>query len=128
MWHFTWVLLTSAFFHRKSVNFAIPRKTFIDFTFRFVHLISNSFNFFWVFKGFFLIMVEILMMSAKLPTVDLLKTKAFWYKGCDLVISVHDACKRLLSRYWNYIVNLVMWPKFGNCSITIREVIITLIL
>ena len=70
-------------------------------------------------------MVAILMMSAKLATVDLLKIKAFWYKGCDLLISIHDATKRLLSRDWNYIVNVVMWPKFSNSSITMREVILT---
>ena len=29
-WHTPWVLLTSAFFHRKSANFAISRNTDID--------------------------------------------------------------------------------------------------
>ena len=29
-WHTSWVLLTSAFFHRKSANFAISRNTDID--------------------------------------------------------------------------------------------------
>ena len=72
-------------------------------------------------------MVGILMMSAKLAAVDL-KINAFWYKGCDVIISVHDATKRLLPRDWNHIVNVFMWPKFGNSSITMREVIITLIL
>ena len=73
-------------------------------------------------------MVETLMMSARLATVDLLKIKAFWYKGCDVTISVHDVTKRLLPRDRNHIENLVMWPKFGNSSIAIIEVIITLIL
>ena len=35
---------------------------------------------------------------------------------------------RLLSCDSNHIVNVVMLPKFGNTSITMREVIITLIL
>ena len=67
-------------------------------------------------------------MSAKLATAGLLKIKAFWYKGCDVIISVHDATKRILSRDSNHIVKVVIWPKFGNSSITMREVIITLIL
>ena len=73
-------------------------------------------------------MVGILMMSGKLATVGLFKIKAFWYKGCDLIISVHDATKRILSPDSNHFVNVVMWPKFGNSSVTVREVIITLIL
>ena len=68
------------------------------------------------------------MMSGKLATVGLFKIKAFWYKGCDLIISVHDAIKRILSPDSNHFVNVVMWPKFGNSSVTVREVIITLIL
>ena len=48
------------------------------------------------------------MMSAKLATVDLLKIKAFSYKGCDVIISVHDPTKRLLPRDRNHIVNVVM--------------------
>ena len=73
-------------------------------------------------------MVGILIMSAKLTTVGLLKIKTFWYKGCDVIISVHDATKKALSRDSNHIVNMVMWPKFGKSSITVREVVITLIL
>ena len=61
------------------------------------------------------------MMSAKSATIDLLKIKAFWYKGCDVMISAHDATKRLSSCDWNHIVNAVMWPKLGNSSITIRD-------
>ena len=64
-----------------------------------------------------------LMMSAKLATSDL-KIKAFWYKGYDVTISVHDATKNVLSSDSNYIVNVIMWPKFGNSSM--REVTITL--
>ena len=43
-------------------------------------------------------MVEILIMSAKLATDGLLQIKAFSYKGCDVIISVHDATKIILSR------------------------------
>ena len=69
----------------------------------FEHIISNSFNFFWVFKSFFLIMAGILIMSAKLPTVGLLKIKTFSYKNCDIIISVHDVTKRILSRDSNHL-------------------------
>ena len=61
-------------------------------------------------------------------TVGLLKIKAFWYKGCDVIISVQNATKRIISRDSNHITNVVMWRKFGNSSITVTEVIITLIL
>ena len=68
------------------------------------------------------------MMSAKMATSGLLKTKIFWKKGYDVIISVHDVIIPILSRDSNYNVNVVMWPKFGNSSISVREVIITSIL
>ena len=74
-------------------------------------------------------MVTILMVSAKIVvTPGLLKIKAFWNKGYDVIISVHEVTNKILSRDSNYIVDLVMWPKFGNSSISMREVIITSIL
>ena len=73
-------------------------------------------------------MVTILMMSAKIATLGLLKIKVFWNKGYDVIISVHDVTNKILSRDSNYIIDVVMWPKFGNCSISMRKVIITSIL
>ena len=73
-------------------------------------------------------MVTILMMSAKMATLGLLKTKVFWNKGYDVIISVHDVTNKILLRDSNYIVDVVMWPKFGNSSTSMREVIITSIL
>ena len=72
-------------------------------------------------------MVAILMMSAKLASLGLLRIKAFWNKGYDVIISVHDVTNKILSRDSNYIVDVVMWPKFGNSSISIREVIISIL-
>ena len=47
--------------------------------------------FFGVFPGFFLInMVATLMMSTKLVTLGLVKRKAFWNKGYEIIISLHD--------------------------------------
>ena len=68
------------------------------------------------------------MMSAKMPTLDLLEIKPFWNKDYDVIISVHDITNKILSHDLNYIVDLVMWPKFGNFTISIREVIKTSIL
>ena len=59
------------------------------------------------------------MMSAKLATVGLLKIKAFWNKGYDVITFVCDVTSKILSRDSNYIVDAV---KFGNSSISMREV------
>ena len=70
-------------------------------------------------------MVIILMMSAKMATLGLLKIEVFRNKGCDVIISVYDIINKNLSRDSNFIVDLVMLPKFGNFRTTMREVIIT---
>ena len=57
------------------------------------------------------------MMSAKLATPGLLKITVFWNKGYDVIISVDDVTDKILSSDSNYIVDVFMWPKFGNCSI-----------
>ena len=67
-------------------------------------------------------MVTILMVSAKMAT---LKIKVFWNKSYDVIIFVHDITNKILSRDLNYIVHLAMWPKFGDSSISMTEVIIT---
>ena len=73
-------------------------------------------------------MVKILMMSAKMATPALLKIKVFWNKGYYVIYYVYDVTNKILSHYSNYIMDVVMWPKFGNSSICIGEVIITSIL
>ena len=60
------------------------------------------------------------MMLAKMATPGLLKITVLWNKGFD--------ANKILSRDSNYIVDVFMWPKFGNCSISMREVITTSIL
>ena len=67
-------------------------------------------------------------MSLKMAVVGLFKIKIFWNKASDVIISVRDFAKKMLSRDSNYIVDVVMWPKFGNCSIFMREVIINSLL
>ena len=67
-------------------------------------------------------MAAILMMSAKLATLDLLKVKVYWNKGYDVMTSFHDVTNKILSRDWNYIADVVMLLNFGNSSISMREV------
>ena len=53
-------------------------------------------------------MVAILIMSAKLATLCLLKTKVFSNKNYVVIISVHDVTKKILSRDSNYIIDVVI--------------------
>ena len=64
------------------------------------------------------------MMSPKLATLGLLKIRIFLNKVYGVIISVHGVTNKILSRDWNYIVDVVMWEKFGNSSISMREVVI----
>ena len=68
------------------------------------------------------------MMSAKMATPGLLKITVFWNKGYDVIISVDDVTNKILSRDSNYIVDVFMWLKFGDCSISVKEVLTTSIL
>ena len=43
-------------------------------------------------------------------------------------ISVYDITNKILLPDSNYIVDVVMWPKFGSSSISMREVIITCVI
>ena len=69
-----------------------------------------------------------LMVSAKMATLDLLKVKVFWNKGYDVIMYAHDVNKKAFSLESIYIVDVVMWPpKFGNSSISIMEVITSIL-
>ena len=73
-------------------------------------------------------MIAVLIMSAKLATLGLLKIKVTSNKSFDVIIFVLNVTNKILSRYSDYIVDVVILPKFGNSSIFMTEVIITLIL
>ena len=73
-------------------------------------------------------MVKILMMSAKMAAKALLKIKVFWNKGYYVIYPVYDVTIKILSHDSNNIMDVVMWPNFGNSHICVREVIITSIL
>ena len=64
------------------------------------------------------------MISAKMATPGLLEIKVFWKIGYE----VDDVTNKILSHDSNYIVDVFVRPKFGNCSISMREVITTSIL
>ena len=72
-------------------------------------------------------MIKILIMSAKMATPGLLKIKVFWIKDY-VIIPGHDVTNKILSRDSNFIVDVVICPKFGKVSISMKEVIITSIL
>ena len=57
-------------------------------------------------------MVAILMMSRKMAPLGFLEIKVFWDKGFDVIICVNDVTSHILSRDLNYIIDVVMWPKF----------------
>ena len=62
------------------------------------------------------------MMSAKIAT------PVFWSKGHYVIYYFYDVINIISSHESNYIMYVLMWPKFGNSRICIREVIITSIL
>ena len=72
--------------------------------------------------------IVVILMILKLATLSLLKIEVFWNKGYDAIISVHDVTNEILPSDLNYIVDMAMWSKFGNFSISMREVITTSLL
>ena len=62
-------------------------------------------------------MAAVLMMSAKLATLGLLKIKVFLKKGYDVIVFFHDVANKILWYESNCIVNVVMWPKSDDSSI-----------
>ena len=53
-------------------------------------------------------MVAILMISAKVATLDLFKIKVFCNKGYDVIISACDVVNKILPHDSNCIVDVVM--------------------
>ena len=63
-------------------------------------------------------MVTILMTSAKMITLDLLKIKIFWNKVYiyKVIISVRDVTNKTLPRDSNYIADVTMWSTFDDSA------------
>ena len=70
-------------------------------------------------------MVTVLIISAKMANPGLLKINLYWNKGCKVIVSVYYVTNKNLACDWNYIVEKVIWRKFGNSGTSMREVIIT---
>ena len=94
----------------------------------FWYVISNSFNLFRVFKDCFNKHGYNFDDVIKIANLSLLKIKIIWNKGYDAIIFVHGVINKFLSRDSNYNAEMVIWPKFGNSSISTKEVIVTPIL
>ena len=73
-------------------------------------------------------MAEFSMMSAKVDALGLPQINIFWNKCYGVKTSACDIINKILLLDSNSIVDVVMWPKFGNFGISMREVIITSIL
>ena len=126
-WHISWVLLTSAIFHWKSLNFSPEISKYMcrlhfDTKFLITLAFVESLRIVLIKK------VTSLMMSAKMVTPGLLKITVFWNKGYDVIIYVHDVTNKSLLSDSNYMVHVIMWPKFGNSNVSMSEVIIISIL
>ena len=80
-------------------------------------------TFFESWKVVLINMVAILMIPAKLVTLGLLKIKVFWNRGYEVIVSIYDVTNKIVSRESNFIVDVVIWLKFGNSSISMREFI-----
>ena len=61
------------------------------------------------------------MMSRKMANLGLLKIKVVWNKGYYVVIFLHDVTNKILPPDSYYIVDVVMWSKFGNSNISMRK-------
>ena len=68
------------------------------------------------------------MMPEKLATLGFLKILIFWNKGYESIISVYYITNKKLSRDSNYSVDVLVWTKFSNSNISMRDIIMTLIL
>ena len=63
-----------------------------------------------------------------MTTPGLVKIKTIQNKGYNVIIVDDDVNNKILMRDSRYLVYVIMWPKSGNSSSSIREVIITSIL
>ena len=88
---------------------------------RFLNIISNSFNIFWFFKKCF---------NKDDNNFDDVSKNG--YPRPSEKKGIYNQCswchQNILLRDSTHIVDVVLWPKFDNCSITVRKVIICYVL
>ena len=63
------------------------------------------------------------MMPPKMATLGYLKMKVFWNKDYGVIISVYDVIYKISSVDSNYFADTVMWPKFGDSSFSMKDLI-----
>ena len=68
-------------------------------------------------------MVEILTLSVKVTTPGIFKVAKFLNKSYDVIIFAYGVTNKILLLNSNYMVDVIMWPKFFNSGISKREVI-----
>ena len=61
------------------------------------------------------------MLSIKMTITGSVEIKVSWNKSYDVIICLDGVINKVLSDNLNHIVEMVMWPKFVNSSISIRE-------
>ena len=105
-WYIPWALLPSDVFHEKSKNLVKSINAGTDFIL--IHSLYIFLNFFETLKIFLINMVTILMMSAKMSTLDLLERKIFWVKDYDVIMSVHEVTSKRLLCEATYILDVVI--------------------
>ena len=69
-------------------------------------------------------MVAVFMMSPKLATLGLIKSMASYFfsnKVYHVIIFIHVVTNKILSPDSNYILDAIMKLKFGNSSISGRD-------
>ena len=106
-------------FHWKSATFLILRNTDRDC------ILVHNFEFFLCLKLVLINVLAILMMWAKLATLDLFKIKVFWSKSYDIIIFFHDVSNKILLGNSNYVLDVVMWQIIVNPRISMRKVIVS---
>ena len=70
-------------------------------------------------------MIAFLMISTNLANPGPLEMKVFLNKVYGVIVSVSDVTNKILLCDPNCIIDLIIWSKFRNSSISSREVIIT---
>ena len=76
----------------------------------------------WFQYSFVFDLIAILMMSARTDTLGLLKIILSWKNVNDVIISIYEVISKTSLYDSNYIVDMVMKPKFGNTSISMTEI------
>ena len=119
IWHTPWLLLLSAYFSSEINKFYYIEKYKYRLHFNLQLLVILTLK--ESLKVALTAMIAILMMSAKLATLGLLKIKEFWNNNYDVISFDHGITRKIFSRESNYGVDVVMWPKFGSSNISMRE-------